>query len=182
MAELITDEQKEKKPSSFLKIEDGSVVRLQSNLVKTKTHFLQGEQTSVACVGKDCFFCQQGIPFRNEYFYLGKINDDEGLVRLPSSVFFALNESERVLKKSKRNFEWIISKTGAGLKTRYTVTRGSDIKTDEKKVEKNNKALLDKINAYEKTMRERYEEFYMKGKEAIFTQEEDVPFPEDEDE
>ena len=181
MAELITDEQKEKQPSSFLKVEDGSVVTLKSNLVKTRTHFLNKEQTSVACVGEDCFFCLKEIKYRNEYFYWGTIDGDEGLVRLPASIFFDLNESERVLKKSKRNFEWIISKTGSGLKTRYSVTRGSDAgKVTEKEVEKNNEKLLKTINAYDKTMRERYEEFSAKGKEEIFDADE-VPLPNEED-
>jgi len=181
MAELITDEQKEKKPSSFLKIEDGSVVTLRSNLVKTRTHFLEGVQTSVACIGKGCFFCQKGIKHRDEYFYWGTIDGQEGLVRLPASVFFDLNESERVLKRSKRDFEWIISKTGSGLKTRYSTTRGSDTKkVTEKEVEKNNKKLLKTINAYDKTMRERYEEFSAKGKEEIFDADE-VPLPEEDD-
>ena len=185
MAELITDEQKEKKSSSFLKVEDGSVVTLKSNLVKTRTHFLKDEQTSVACIGENCFFCERGIKYRNEYFYLGTIDGEKGLVRLPASVFFDLNESERVLKKSKRNFEWIISKTGSGLKTRYSVTRGSDIKeVTEKEIEKNNKKLLEMITAYDKTMKERYEEFSMKGKEKIFdtdsNTEEEPPLPEEE--
>lgn len=182
MAELITDEQKEKKSSSFLKIEDGSVITLKSNLVKTRTHFLREEKTSVACIGKDCFFCQKGVNFRNEYFYWGTINGDEGLVRLPATVFFDLNESERVLKKSKRNFEWIISKTGSGLQTRYSVVRGSDVQElSEKELKKNNEKLLKTINAYEKTMRERYDELSTKSKGEIFDDEE-IPFPEDDEE
>lgn len=181
MAELIKDEQKEKKSSSFLKVEDGSVVILKSNLVKTRTHFLNDEQTSVACIGEDCFYCLKGIKYRNEYFYWGTIDGQKGLVRLPASVFFDLNESERVLKKSKRSFEWIISKTGSGLKTRYSVTRGSDVdKITEREVEKNNKELLKTINAYDETMRERYEEFSARGKEGVFNANEVPPIEEDE--
>ena len=179
MAELITDEQKEKGSSSFLKVEDGSVIRLLSNLVKTRTHFLPDEQTSVICKGKNCFFCQQGIPARDEYFYWGTIDEQRGLIRLPASVFFSLNESERVLKKSKRSFEWIISKSGSGLKTRYSVTRGNDVEVDEKEVKKNNEKLLKTINAYEKTLISRYDELSLKGKEEIFSQEE-PPLPEEE--
>jgi len=182
MAILVKDEQKEKQSSSFLKLEDGSVVTLKSNLVKTKTHFLQKEQTSVACIGEDCFFCLKGLAYRNEYFYWGTIDDQKGLVRLPASVFFSLNESERVLKKDKQGFEWIISKTGSGLKTRYSVTRGNDIKVTKGEMEENNEKLLKTITAYDETMSERYEEF---SKKEIFdkvgsTTEEEPPLPEEE--
>ena len=175
MAELITNEQKEKQASSFLKIEDGSVITLRSNLVKTRTHFLREERSSVACIGEGCFFCQNGIPYRNEYFYWGTINGEKGLVRLPATVFFDLNESERMLKKDKQNFEWIISKSGSGLKTRYSVTRGSDIKVTEKEIEENNKKLLEKIQAYDKTMREKYDELSVEGKKEFFETEEEPP-------
>ena len=180
MAELIKDEQKEKQSSSFLKIEDGSVVTLKSNLVKTRTHFLQGEQTSVACIGEDCFYCLKGLAYRNEYFYWGTIDGQKGLVRLPASVFFNLNESERALKKDKQGFEWIISKTGSGKKTRYSVTRGNDVKVTTKEMEENNKKLLKTITAYDATMNERYEEF---SKKEIFDRagtEEEPPLPTEE--
>jgi len=83
-----------------------------------------------------------------------------------------LNESERMLKKDKQNFEWIISKSGSGLKTRYSVTRGSDIKVTEKEIEENNKKLLEKIEAYDKTMREKYDELSVEGKKEFFETEE----------
>jgi len=156
MAKLIKDEQTVKAPSQFLKVKDGSEVVLQSNLIAIVTHFIRNKSMSVICAADNCYFCSKGMRFRNEYFYIGNVDKERGIIRLPASIFYSMNKDEKVLGKSKRMFEWIISKEGEGLKTKYSVTRGEDIKEDAKEVEKNNKELVEKISRYEEKMKGNY--------------------------
>jgi hypothetical protein len=123
---IVTNEQQEKRQGQFLKLEDKSIVTLYSNLFKTQTHFLQDKKTSVICKGDGCYFCQMGYQIRKNYFYYGKVNDEEGVMQMPASVFYSINEQERVLGMDKRESQWVISKKGAGLDTEYGVARGKD--------------------------------------------------------
>ena len=108
---MVTNEQDEKKPSTFLKVEDKSKLTLLSNLYKIPTHYLRARKVSVICKGSDeCFFCQNGHKPRVEFYYWGNVDGDEGIVQVPASVFFALNEQERVLGIDKRDSVWVISK------------------------------------------------------------------------
>jgi len=161
MAELIKKEQEVKRPSFFLKIENGCKVVLQSNLIRVQTHYLEDHKQSVLCISNDCYFCDQGIDSRNEYLYLGTLDGEKGFIRLPASIFYSMNENERLLKKSKREMEWIISKKGTGLATRYSAVRGDDVKPDPKEIEKNNQRLLDSMNRYEAGLKQRYDEIVM---------------------
>lgn len=163
MAELIKDEQTVKAPSQFLKVKDGSKIVLQSNLIAIVTHFIKSKRMSVICTGSDCCFCSNGMRYRNEYFYIGTVDGEKGIIRLPASVFYSMNKDEKVLGKSKRMFEWIISKEGEGLKTKYAVTRGIDIKEDAEEVEKNNEKLFEKINRYEKKMKDNCDDLLADG-------------------
>jgi hypothetical protein len=100
---LVTDEQKERKASQFIKLEDKAKLILLSNLYKINTHFLKDKNTSVLCKGEGCSFDSTYGKSRTEYFYYGLVNDEEGIVRVPASIFFALNEQERVLEIDKRD-------------------------------------------------------------------------------
>ena len=103
--ETVKNEQEVKRPSQFLKPIDGSVIILASHLVRIKTHYLDSRKTGVLCSPKNCPFCSAGQIPRYEYFYWGKLDTDEGVMRMPSGMFFSLNDKEAKLKKSKREFE-----------------------------------------------------------------------------
>lgn len=161
MAQLIKKEQEVKRPSFFLKVENGCKVILQSNLIRIKTHYLEDSKQSVLCLDNDCYFCDQGLNSRNEYLYLGTLDGEKGFIRLPASLFYSMNENERLLNKSKREMEWIISKKGVGKATRYSAVRDSNVKPDPKEIEENNKRLLDSMNRYEAGLRQRYDKAVM---------------------
>ena len=155
---LIQEEQEVKKPSGqFLKLEDKSVVTLYSNLYSTKTHYFEDKKTSVICKGEKCALCSGGKAV-TQYYYYGQVGTDEGIVKIPGSVFFAMNEAERVLDITKRDCTWVISKTGTGLETRYTVTRGKDI-TEKADLETANEKLEKIMDEQVKQLTLRYSEF-----------------------
>lgn len=156
---LVTNEQSIKRPSLFLKIEDGCKVILKSNLYKIVTHYLKKKNSSVLCLGDKCHFCSDKNPPRQEYYYYGLINGEKGLIRVPPSCFYDMNKAEKLLKKTKRNFEWIISKEGSGKKTRYSVVRGEDIKVNKEEIEENNKKLTELMQKQEGTLRAKHDQF-----------------------
>lgn len=173
---LVTEEQKEKRPSQFIKLEDKSKVTLFSNLYKIKTHFLQGNNTSVLCAGEGCFYCDQGVKARMEHYYYGLVENgkesEEGIVRVPASVFFALNDQERVLEIDKRDSVWVISKKGSGLDTEYGVARGKEAGKPPVSIEEANKKLITVLDNHVKNMKERYLEL---------SKQSDFDMPEEED-
>lgn len=141
---LVTDEQKEKRPGQFIKLEDKSILAIHSNLYKTTTHFLKSKNVSVICAGEDCYFCQMGHKARPNYFYWGLVGTEQGAIQVPASVFYAINEQERVLDMDKKDSLWVISKQGSGMSTKYGVARGKDAPKSEKTLEEANK-LLSKV-------------------------------------
>lgn len=153
---IVTDEQTEKRPSNFIKLEDKSKFIILSNLYKIKTHFLKAQNTGVLCKGDTCLFCQKGQQARMEYFYYGLVNEEEGVVRVPASVFFALNDQERVLEIKKRDYIWIISKKGTGLDTEYGVARGKEAGAPSISLEEANKKLSALQENYAKGLERKY--------------------------
>jgi len=160
------EEKKMKQVGAFLdKFQDEDKVILRSNLYWLISHYLEAQSTSVICTKKeDCPFCQGGNQPRKEYYYIVDVyhkGDDEperGIAGVPASVFYEMSSNERLLKKSKREFEWVIGKTGEGKKTRYSTIRGKDIKVDEEEIEKNNKMLATRMDSYSKNLEERGKE------------------------
>lgn len=171
---LVTKEQDEKRPSQFIKLEDKSKLILFSNLYKAKTHFLKAKNTSVLCGGEKCYFCDAGIKSRMEYFYYGEVDGEEGIVRVPASVFYALNDQERVLEIDKRDSIWIISKKGSGLDTEYGVARGKEAGVPTISLEKANVKLTTALDIYVKNLEQKYKEF-SKEPVADFDLEEEIP-------
>ena len=170
---LVTNEQEEKRPSQFLKLEDKSKLTIFSNLYKAKTHFLKAKNTSVLCQGEKCYFCNAGVKSRMEYFYYGLANEEEGIVRVPASVFYILNDNERVLDIDKRDSIWIISKKGSGLKTEYGVVRGKEAGVPTIPMEDANKKMSKVLDIYVKNLEQKYWEF---SKEPVDLKlEEEVP-------
>lgn len=154
---LVKEEQKEKRPNQFIKLEDKSKLVLFSNLYKINTHFIKAKNTSVICKGDNCAFCESSKS-RIECFYYGKVNDEEGVIRVPASVFFALNEQERVLEIDKRDSIWVISKTGSGLDTEYGVARGKEAGTPSISLEEANDKLIKVCDSYSTALKTRYDE------------------------
>jgi hypothetical protein len=172
---LITDEQKIKRPSDFLKLEEENIVVLKSNVYTVLSHWLNNKKLSVGCDGKECKLCQNGNKVRNEYYYRAVVNDEEGFLRIPASAFYDMNRLETVIKKKdetkdKRHYQWLILKEGEGRDTRYTTSKDELIKINEKELEENNKKLEKVIMAYEKKLNEKYLEAvkeYKNNDEAI---------------
>lgn len=174
---IVFEEQTEKRQSQFIKLEDKSKVILYSNLYKTKTHYLKAQNTSVACGGDNCKFCGEGNKPRMEYFYYGNVNDEEGIVRVPASIFFAMNEAERVLEIDKRDSIWVVSKKGSGLDTEYGVARGKEAGTPAISLEEANSKLAKVLDIYVKNLEQKYAEFskgIIEGEPEVNP--EDVPF------
>lgn len=156
--ELVTDEQKEKQTGLFIKLEDKAKLTIFSNLGKVKTHFLKSKNTSVIHKDENCAFDGGESQPRIEYFYYADVSGEQGVVRVPASVFFALNEQERVLEIDKRDNVWIISKTGSGLKTEYGVARGKEAGSPPIPLEEANKKLVTALENYSKSLERRYSE------------------------
>lgn len=153
MVDFILDEQKISSSSVFLKIQDGSKIRLKSNLVRIYTFYDEKTKKSI--------LWEKEIKEkpRQEFFYFGEIDGQEGVIKLPMSVFIAMNDTERLIGKSKRNFEWIIGKKGEGLQTRYSVVKGDNIEITDEEIQKNNERLKKILIPYEKKLKERLEEY-----------------------
>ena len=162
---LATDKQegKMKGRSDFLdKFQDGDKLIVKSNLYHVDSHYLQGQKVSVICKGDECFFCGEGVDFRKEYLYIVERlrgeDKEAGVARVPASVFFDMNKNEKLLKKSKREFQWIIGKEGEGKKTRYSTVRGEDVKVVDKEVKENNEKLEKAGDSYSKYLKDQYGE------------------------
>ena len=162
---LVTDEQSVKPESEFLKLEKENSVFLLSNVYFTKSHYLQDKKKSVACHGlkTGCEYCKK-IPPRSEYYYFAMVNGERGILRVPASVFFAMNALEKVMKneKTKRDYSWIVLKTGEGLETKYTCSKDEPIPKEDREaedMEKNNDLLSQKISAYENRLEKNYQEY-----------------------
>lgn len=155
---LVTNEQTEKRPGQFIKLEDKSVLSIMSNLYKTTTHFLKSKNVSVICKGEDCYFCQMNHKARPNYFYWGLVGSEEGVVQVPASVFYAINEQERVLDMDKKDSLWVISKQGSGMSTKYGVARGKDAPKPSKTLEEANKLLSKVCDSFVENNTKRYGE------------------------
>ncbi len=169
MVDLIFDEQEVKtKKSNFLKITDGAKVRLKSHLIKLLTFFDNKTKKSILWDKKT-----KQEP-RVELYYWANVNGEEGVVRIPASVFVAMNEVERLMKKSKRDFEWIIGKKGEGLGTRYNVVRGEEVKVSEQEVKEADKKLFEILHSYERVLKRRLEE-YIKDRNLEEVEPDEIP-------
>lgn len=154
-----------KRENDFLdKFQDEDKVRIKSNLYRLESHYLENQKTSVICVGDKCFYCSKGVVPRVEFLYIveryrGESTKPEiGLARVPGSIFFAMAKNEKLLKKSKREFEWAIGREGEGKSTRYNVVRGQDVEIKDKEVEKANEKLKKAGDNYTKYLKTQYEE------------------------
>ena len=151
---IVEDEQEIKKEISFLKIEDGCTLKIKSYLIVIETAFDQK-------TGKRILWSEKsGLPKRKEFFYFVELNGVEGILRLPLSVFFAMNENERLTGNDKRSLVWILGKKGEGLKTKYgAAVKGINPVRDEEEIKKNTEKLKKILISYEKTLAENLREF-----------------------
>lgn len=182
------DEAKMKKESLFLdKLEDGDSVILRSHLYWVITHFLQKKQTSVLCgqnKGKDqkCLFCEKGSIPRKEYFYFSEVSHkdgeiDSGILRLPASVFYEMNNVERLVGEDKRSVIWVIGKKGSGKQTKYSTIKGKSVEIDEADVAEKTKKLTEVMGRYEQQLDQKATELYMQLSDADI----EVPEPSDDE-
>ena len=162
--ETVTQEQDVKRPSLFLKPTNGSVLTLKSHLVKIKSHYLEAEKKSVLCSSENCLLCARGDKVNQEFYYWGIRGDGEhviaGPIQVPGSVFFSMNEAEKLLKKDKRQIMWVISKQGEGKNTKYTTIRGDDVAPEAEEVVQEQTAKLERVlQKYEDTLQQRLNEY-----------------------
>ena len=169
---IIENEQEIKRESFFLKIEDGCIVKIKSHLIVIETAFDQKSKKRILWSKK------LGLPKRKELFYFVELNGVEGVLRLPISVFFAMNEIERLTGNDKRRLVWILGKKGEGLKTKYAVAVKETIPIqNEEEIEKNTEKLKKILISYEKKLAENLREFLSEKSQEGKNEEnpEDIP-------
>ncbi|MCX7911231.1 MAG: hypothetical protein N2505_06625 [Endomicrobia bacterium] len=154
MIDFIVNEQEIAKSSVFLKIKDGCRLKILSNLISFSTFYDKKTNQRILWA--------QGINERRrqELYYWVEIDGKEGVLRIPMSVFVAMNDTERLIKKDKKNFIWIIGKKGEGLQTKYNVIKGEEIKPPTKEELKSNNEKLKKIiELYYQKLKQRLDEY-----------------------
>jgi len=152
---FINNEQEEKNQSIYLTINDKSKIHLLSRLYKVQTYFVRSLNKSIW--GEDIVNkaeAEKDTRRRVEYIYWAIVDGQEGIVRLPASVFFSINDAEKMLGSDKRGMEFFISKSGSGLNTKYGVTRGRDVPTTESQINDANKKLAEQMMKYEKSLKQ----------------------------
>lgn len=161
---LVTNEQNEKKESTFLKYEPENSLIIRSNLYKVSSHYLKQQNKFVACHKENCMYCESGIQKKVEYNYWVNLNGQEGVVDIKPSVFFAICAIEKASKKDKRNISWLVIKTGSGLETEYTVSKDDnlapeDVKKSEAELESFNEKLTKLMSLREENLEKAYREY-----------------------
>jgi hypothetical protein len=159
--EIIKNEQKVKNPSLFLKVNDKSKIVIKSHLIRLFTVWIENDRKTILWSEEI-----DKSDRRQEFYYWAIVDGDEGVLRLPASIFFTMNENERLMEKDKRDFEWSISKTGSGLKTKYEAVRGKEIKVNLKEIDENTEKLKNILTKYEARLRESMKE-YLNNKEEL---------------
>lgn len=157
---VIDNEQNEKREGQFLKIEDKSKIILKSKLVLFETAYPSDDVKTILW---DDRLNEKGVAKRKEYIYWGSIDGQEGIIRVPASIFFSMNEAERVADMDKRDVEWIVSKSGQGKQTRYTIIRGKDAKSTKEVIDANTEKLMKVMVAYEAKLKEKLEDYLKHG-------------------
>lgn len=155
LMQTITDEQSIKNTSLFLKLEDKAKFTIQSHLVKIDTAYVD----KLGSILWNDSLLYKGLKKRVEYYYWGEVNEEAGVIRVPATVFFSLNENERLLEKNKRSYEWILSKSGQLKETKYSVVRGKDIEISEEDVAHNTDELCKILAGYEETLKGKLEKY-----------------------
>lgn len=171
---LQKEEQKVRNPSDFIKLEDGDILVIQSNVFELTSHFLQAEKTGVICGGDGCYFCEQKLSQRREFFYFGMVNGVQGVIRIPATVFYSLNGQERLIQKNvknkgkdKRDYGWIIGKTGSGLDTEYSVSKDDVVdRLNDLEIDENNLKLVKACEKYQAGLEQKAGEIIMQDKQA----------------
>lgn len=156
------NEQKVKPQGQFFKLQDKDKVTIESKLIRINIHYLKGlgengKDVSVACMGKECVFCKTNAS-RTEYLYLGSVNGEKGVIRLPASVFFTMNENERLSEIDKRSTIWVIGKTGQGLETKYSAVPTKPFTITDKRVAENTAQLQKVLASYADRLEQKYNE------------------------
>lgn len=165
MSPLVDNEQSVKRPSDWLKYEAENTLMLLSNVYIVKSHYVKAEGRSVACMGDTCKICQDGKNKpTSEYYYVVLLNGQKGILNVKATPFFDMNKIEKIKKKDKRHFTWLVYKEGDGMDTKYTTSKDDEIPEDQMtsktELRKNNDHLTDVVSAHEKNLVERYNEMF----------------------
>ena len=149
--------------SDFLKFEDGNnklIIKSHSGILTS--HYVKN-LGSVACMGKSCAVCKKGNRKRREIFYWAKLNEKEGIIRLPITVFLQILDLVREggfeKVESPRQAQWLVIKSGKGTNTRYTVSFAGAIEENGEEIKKNTEKLKKFLQGYSKKLEDRYTDF-----------------------
>jgi hypothetical protein len=149
---------KQVRSSSFLKLEVGNnEVEILSSSGFLKSHYIGGK--NVICKGEGCFFCSKKSQIKKEIYYRAKVNDQEGYLRLPLSIFIQImdliNSGSFGIEKP-RDAKWLVIRKGQGKETRYTVNFLGKVEPNEEVIKKNS----EKVENFIKKMKEKYNQNY----------------------
>jgi len=187
---LVTNETEIEQPirsvgTEILKFEEPrSKFIVQSHLYYLYCHWVNSQQ--YLCLGKDCPVCEQtDNKTKTEYYYYGtimvrksdgSIEGKTGVVRVPADVFFFMNNFEKDpdVGRPKRAVEWIITKTGEKLETKYSALNGKEIKVDEADIEASSKLLQEIMADREQWLKKRTIEAFGEPQQKINP--DDIPF------
>ncbi len=158
----MNDQEEKREGFSPLKYQgDRNTLLIKSNLYKLASHYLKDKSIPVACTGDNCVFCKNGYQKKTEYRYYVKLNGQLGIVDIKPTVFFAIQEHAKTLEKEARKVKWVVTKKGAGLETKYTVTpvgelTPEDWDTEEKERFGYNQKLQDSSEKREEWLNQKY--------------------------
>lgn len=152
----------------FIKLKEGqNRLRIVSGPVERYSHFLSSEKRSVQCTERpDCQYCAEGIRVNHDYFLLaisrneqlenktsdGQVGEPTAkLVRFAPSLYadyFNLSQNPDWEFDEVPDYDIVITRTGTGLDTRYSITPGTkkELSETDKKVVTNSKTAEEWVN------------------------------------
>jgi hypothetical protein len=122
-------------------------VRILSQPEAYASHYIQSEKKFGICtMGADCFFCQKGISKSHKVmvYIVDRVDEEVKRADLPWSVFKSvaeLSQSADYKFEDLPPYDIIITKTGEGMETRYSVVPGRN-EEPITEMQKNNLSLM----------------------------------------
>jgi hypothetical protein len=165
------------------KVDGGEKVKLLSNLVTLKSHYVQATQykagATIAYMGEDSEAVKRGLKTKRDYFYLvemdhmveGKQVVETVVLLVPAKVVYDINEyidsanatAAKNGKKDKRQFSWKLEKHLPKTKDEYpsySAVALEQIDAPSKAdIEANNEILSNTLTGYVERLREKYHEY-----------------------
>lgn len=174
--QVIDDEQAEKPKSNLLEYivgGEGNTLILLSKSVKVENHYLLTPNKYVSCHQEDCMYCSANYEIVTEYNYWVALNGTRGYLNIKPGVFFEIQKIAKAMKKDARTMSWTVIKEGAGLQTKYTVSKNDNIPPDdyahiEAELNDTTSKLMEVLEKHEERQEENYRTYLkdIKGQAA----------------